>query len=217
MKLLFRLTFFVLLPAAALAVLLIGSPYWALFQLRRGLDDGDVARVERVLDLPSFSKSSARIVTALLKARIGVTGVGGDARDPGGRLLGAAFDAVAGAVSDRAAAEAVPKLRRAIAAREVLGVQLPFVPLDGVAAIGAVRSLDAHPDTGGPGAVVTVRGRCVLGAREAPASLEVVLRRHDDGLLGGHPRRHVITGLTRESIEDFVRQCRAATDPAAPR
>jgi len=116
-----------------------------------------------------------------------------------GRLLGALVDAIAGGVGEAIKSGAAEELRRGIRDGDLPRGVGPFVVDEDFAALGALQ-------TTATGASVTLRGSC----RGAPASLVFELERHDDGVLGGHPRRWVIVGLDASSARALVEACVAA-------
>lgn len=199
MKSLFRFLVVAVLVLGVAAFFVRDSAYWTALEIQRGLDDHDVARVERVVALERFSASATVTMGAVVADQLGVAG-----DDPGSKLLGAVVGAIASGVGDATAKDAAKEMRKAIKDGRLERRIGPFVVAEGAAALGAVSStID--------GATLELKGTCDgPGGRDGAgndATLLLVMERHDDGLLGGRPRRYVVVGVDPESGKRLARQC----------
>lgn len=179
------------------ALLAWQSPYFALWQIDRGLDDRDLGRVERYADLEAVVKASVQVTGALAAEQAGVGGT-----DLGSALLGALVGAVAAQVGDAAAPVGAAELRRAVLEGRVTRALGPFSINHGWRALGGMS------EQGGR-AVVDLEGSC----RGTAARIGLVFERRDAALFGpsvGWPNKWVLIGVDAESIKVLARTCRAA-------
>ncbi len=195
MKSLVRLFVVVVVLAGVGAGFLRDSAYWTFVELHHGLQQRDVERVERVVDL---ERSSASVTRAL--AAIAGDAVGGGGSGLGAVVVEALARVVGAGVGDVVKEGAATALRDAIRDGSFSRAVGPFVVDDSWTALGASTSTPQ-------GAVVFLSGTC----EGAPARLGFVLERHDDGLFAGHPRRYVITGVDETSARELARVCAAAS------
>lgn len=197
MRLLKKLLLLVVLVAiAALAQAAWQSPYWALWQIDRGLDDKDVAKVERYADLEQLVQASAQVVGALAAEQVGVGG-----EDIGSRLLGALVGAVADRVGREVSANGAAELRRAVAQGRVTRALGPFTVNPGWRALGPLSR-------SGDRAVVEVKGRC----GDNDARLGLVFQQRAAATFGadvGWPSKWVLVGVDPESVKVLARTCRS--------
>lgn len=193
MKSLVRLFVVVVVLAGVGAAALRDSAYWSFVELHHGLQQRDVERVERVVDLERYAASVTRAL-----AGIAGDAVGGGGADLGAAVVGALARAIGAGVGDVVKQEAAKALREGIRDGSLSRGVGPFVADEGWHALGALTETPA-------GALVEVSGTC----KGAPARLVFVLERHDDGLLGGHPRRYVITGVDEASASELAHACAA--------
>ncbi len=197
MKTLFRLAVVVVVLLAGVALALRDSPYWTPLEIQRGLQDRDVARVERAVALERFSRSSTEVLGSLLAADVGI---GGD--DIGSKALSALVGAVAERIGGAMSRESAQEMRRAIREGRLERRIGPFEINDGFDAIGRVSTtID--------GGTLEIRGHC----DDVDASLVLLLERYDDGIFGGRPRRYVVVGIDADSGRTLAKQCRASTSP----
>lgn len=148
MKKLLRLLVALLLLAAAGYGWFRQSVHYALLELGRAAREGDVATVERHVDLGAFVDAGARFAAAV--ARVEGKRLGGDVL---GALVGGLADTIGGELGRAARPEAIAELRREVARGDALARIGPFEPADGFGAIGAV-------DVQGREATVVVVGSC---------------------------------------------------------
>ena len=175
------------------------SPYWTLVEINHGLQNKDLPRIERVVDLERFVASSTAILGTLFAAE-----VGGGGTDPGGRLIGAVAGAFAKGVGQAVAKEGARSFRQAVLDGRVERDVGPLKVNDGFAAVGMMSSTTE-------GAVVEIKGTC----DNAPASVWLEMERRKDGPFGGWPRRYVVVGVDADSVRTLAAQCRSA--PASKR
>jgi hypothetical protein len=192
-----------LLALAVLAALAYGalaiwqSPYWSLVQIDRGLDERDLARVERYADLEELVRASAQLVGALAAEHAGVGG-----SDLGSSVLDALVGAIAAHVGDAAAAPGAAELRRAVLDGRVTRALGPFTVKAGWRALGPVTFERER-------AVVELNGTC----GGVDARLGLVFARRDAGLLGGAlgwPHQWVLVGVDALSVKALAKTCRAS-------
>lgn len=193
MKSFVRLLVVVVVLAGLGAGFLRDSAYWSFIELHHGLQQRDVARVERVVDLERYAASVARAIAAAAG-----DAVSGDGDGVGSALVGALARLVGAGVGDVVKHEAAKALRDAIRDGSMPRGVGPFVVDEGWGALG---SLTSTPQ----GALVELSGTC----QGAPARLVFVLERRDDGLFAGHPRRYVLTGVDEVSARQLARACAA--------
>ncbi len=199
MKSLFRFLVVAILVLGVAAFFVRDSAYWTVLEIQRGLDDKDVDRVERVVAFERFSASATSTMGAVVADQLGVAG-----NDTGSKLLAAVVGAVAGGVGEATARENAKEMRRAIKDGRLERRIGPFEVNEGAAALGAVTStID--------GAHLELKGTC----DGKDATLLLVMERHDDGLLGGRPRRFVVVGVDPESGKQLARQCAVSGAPAS--
>jgi hypothetical protein len=194
MKTLVRVLVVVVVLAGVGAAWLRDSAWWSFIELHHGLQQRDVERVERVVALERFSASSTRALAA-----IAGDAAGGDGADVGAAVVGALARLVGAGVGDLVKEGAAQALRDAIRDGSLARRIGPFVVDEGWSALGGVTTTPG-------GALVELAGTC----DGAPARLAFVLQRYDDGILGGHPRRYVITGIDEDSARQLARTCAAA-------
>ncbi|OGQ14098.1 MAG: hypothetical protein A2138_21370 [Deltaproteobacteria bacterium RBG_16_71_12] len=183
--------------AAAGALLAWQSPYYSLWQIDRGLDDKDLGRVERYVDLEALVKASVQVTGALATEQAGVGGT-----DLGSALLGALVGVVAAQVGDAAAPAGAAELRRAVVEGRVTRALGPFTVNPGWRALGGVA-------TQGERAVVDLEGTC----HGTSARLGMVFERRDAALFGpsvGWPKKWVLVGVDADSVKALAKTCRAS-------
>ncbi|MFZ9886623.1 MAG: DUF2939 domain-containing protein [Myxococcota bacterium] len=139
------------------------SVHYAILEIGRAVDEGDVNALERHMDLASLSGSLGELLAQTAKAE--VRGIAGD--NLLGDLLGGLAGAVAGEIAEAAQPELELRLRRRLAQGEAFHSFGPFVPAPSYEAIGLVRE-EAPSKT-----IVTIVGTCF----EQPASVNVVFAR----------------------------------------
>lgn len=199
MKSFFRFLVVVVLLLGVAAFFLRDSPYWTPLEIQRGLDEKDVARVERVVAFERFSASATGVMGAVVADRMGVTGT-----DVGSRVLGALVGVVANGIGESVARDAAKEMRKAIADGRLERRIGPFLVNEGLSAFGAVSTtID--------GATLELKGTC----DGKDASLVLLMERNDDGVLGGRPRRYVVVGVEPESGKALARQCATAEAPSS--
>ncbi len=188
-----------------LAVLVLGafvalaawqSPWFSLVQIDRGLDDRDLAQVERYADLEALVKAGVQVTGALAAEQVGVGG-----EDLGSRVLSSLLGAVVEHVGDAAAPGGAAELRRAVQQGRVTRALGPFAVNDGWRAIGPIEKQ-------GDRAVVDLKGRC----GDADARLGLVFERRDAALFGpsiGWPSTWVLVGVDAASVKALAKSCRA--------
>jgi hypothetical protein len=169
------------------------SPYYALWQIHRGLEERDPIRVERYVDLEALVRAAAEITGALAKEQIGTGG-----SDLGSQVLGALVGAVARQVGDAAALQGAMELRRAIQDGRVHRSVGPFVVHDGLSALGTMQRFSRT-------ALVELKGTCQGNEASVRTVFEV-----RDGLTFGWPKKWVLVGVDSESLKVLARQCRKA-------
>lgn len=197
MRFLKRLVFLAVLAALAYGALWTWqSPYFALHQIDRGLDERDPVRVERYVDLEALVKAAAEITGALASEELGTTG-----DDVGSKVLGALVGAVAKGVGEAAAVQGAVELRRAIQEGRVDRAFGPFVVEDGLEAFGTMQRFDAS-------ALVELQGTC----RGHDASVRVVFE-EKAGPTFGYPKKWVLVGVDSQSVKELARQCRGTSSP----
>jgi hypothetical protein len=203
MKSFVRLVCFVVVLAGVGAGALRDSAYWTFVEVHHGLQQRDVGRVERFVDLERFSASSTQALALIAGDAVG--GSGGD--DAGSAVVDALARLVGAGIGHAVKDGAAKVLREAIRDGSLRPGIGPFVVDEGWSALGTLTSTTR-------GALVELSGTC----EGAPARLVFVLERHDDGVLGGHPRRYVITGVDEGSARELARVCaagaRAVSGPA---
>ena len=137
------------------------SVHYALLELGRAAREGDVATVEKHLDLAAFVESGAKFAAAL--ARVEGEKLGGEVL---GELIGGLASILSSKLGDAVKPDAVAELRREIARGEAFERIGPFEPYEGFKAIGAV-------DTEGRKSRVILVGTCY----EQVGSLVVIFER----------------------------------------
>lgn len=191
-----------LVVLAVLALVALGAqaawqtPYFALWQIDRGLDDKDLGRVERYADLEALVKASVQVTGALAAEQVGVGGT-----DLGSALLGALIGVVSAQVGDAAAPTGVAELRRAVLEGRVTRALGPFTVNPGWRALGGMART-------GDRAVVDLEGTC----KGAAARLGLVFERRDAAMFGadvGWPSKWVLVGVDGASIKALAKACRA--------
>lgn len=187
-----------LVGVAGGAAWLTQSPWRALYEIDRGLNDRDVVRVERFVDLEALVRATAQLVGALAAEQAGVAG-----SDVGSRILGAVVGAVADRVGDAAAIQGAVELRRAIQDGRVSRALGPFTVHEGWRALGSVQIFDAS-------AVASIKGTC----NGNEATLRLMMERKD-GTTFGFPRKWVVVGVEKDSVTELARACRAGGPPRA--
>lgn len=139
------------------------SVHYALLEIGRAGQAGDVATLEKHVDIASLVDSVGDFTAEVAKAE--AKGLAGD--NLLGDLLGGLAGVVAGEVVQAAKPELEMKVRRRLAQGDVLDAFGPFKPYPGFEAIGMVR------DAGPKKTVVMIAGTCY----EEPASVNVVFER----------------------------------------
>lgn len=168
------------------------SVHYAILEIGRAAEAGDVARLERHLDLEGFSQSAALFLSQVAKAE--AKGALGD------NLLGDLLGSFAGALTKEIATGARPELeaniRRGLAQGESFEAFGPFVPHQSYKAVGAVR------EQGDGKVLVTLVGHCY----GEPASVNVVFERVTGpfgiDLLGTYKATHLEEGSLLILAED---------------
>lgn len=171
------------------------TPYVALWNIDRGLQDKDLGRVERYADLEALVKASTQVTGALVAEQVGVGGT-----DVGSALLGALVGTVAERVGDAAAAPGAIELRRAVREGRVTRSLGPFTVNRGWRALGGMTRQ-------GDRAVVDLEGTCNGG----PARLGLVFQARTSGWFGadvGWPTTWVLVGVDAESVKALAKTCR---------
>src|SRR5687768_235709 len=125
MKKLFRLAVVVVILGAGLAA--YQSPYYAAYNIVKGLKERDVVRVESYVDLEAVVKSTASMFGALAAEE-----VGGANKDLGSRVLSALIGGVAQGVGEAASLQGAIELRKAIQGGRVDRAFGPFVVDEGM-------------------------------------------------------------------------------------
>lgn len=145
------------------------SVHYAILEIGRSGKAGDVAALEKHLDIRSFVDSIGVFTAEVAKAE--AKGLAGD------NILGSLLGGLAGVVADEVVQAAKPeiemKVRRRLAQGEGFDAFGPFEPYPGFEAIGLVRS------EGSKKTVVMIAGTCY----GEPASVNVVFERVP-GVLG---------------------------------
>lgn len=194
MKSLKRLVLLALFGAVVWAALWAWqSPYFALYQIDRGLHENDPVRVESYADLEALVKAAAEVTGAFANEDLGTGG-----SDIGSKVLGALVGAVARGVGEAAAVQGAVELRRAIQDGRVKRELGPFVVNDGVEAFGGMQRFDES-------ALVELKGSC----KGTDASVRVVFEEKDGPTLG-YPKKWVLVGVDTDSVKLLARQCRAS-------
>jgi hypothetical protein len=189
MKKLVRLAVVVVILLAGVAA--YQSPYYALYNVDKGLKERDVVRVETYVDLEEVVKSTAALFGALAAEE-----VGGANKDLGSRVLGAIIGGVAQGVGEAAALQGAVELRKAIQDGRVDRAFGPFVVDTGVSAFGGI---EVHDRT----ALVTLNGSC---GKNIDAQLRTVWNVRD-GATFGYPKRWVLVGVDTESAKQLSKNC----------
>ena len=193
MKTLRRLVILAVLVALGYGALsLWQSPLFALYEIKKGLDEHDAVRVERYVDLEKMVAAGSDVVGALAKEKIGVNG-----GDLGSQILGAIVGAVANKAGEAAAIEGAMEVRRAIQRGDMKPAVGPFVVDDGFAAFGGMQSFSQS-------AIVDLNGHC----NGHEAVLRAVFEERDGATLGW-PKRWVLVGIDKGSLPARARACRA--------
>lgn len=139
------------------------SVHYAILEIGRAGQAGDVATLEKHLDIRSFVDSIGAFTAEVAKAE--AKGIAGD--NLLGELLGGVAGAVAGEAMEAAKPEIEMKVRRRLAQGEGIEAFGPFVPYEGFEAVGLVRS------EGPSKTVVMIAGTC----HGEPASVNVIFER----------------------------------------
>jgi hypothetical protein len=148
-KKLIRLFVLLVLLAAGGLAWFQQSVHYAILELARAGREGDVATMEKHLDVEAFVDVAGDFAKALAAEE--AKRVTGDGLI--GELAGALAGAVAGAVTEAAKPEAAAEIRRRLAQGEAFDAFGPFVPYDNFTAIGDVT-------TEGDKARVMIAGTC---------------------------------------------------------
>lgn len=192
MKTLKRLLLVILLATAALSAWYRQSIHYALIELGGAARQGDVATVERYVDLEAFVDVGTRFAAAIARA---------EGRKLGGAAVGALVGGIAEAlgtqVADVVRPGALQELRRAIARKEGLLSLGPFRLAEGYDAVAAVRSE-------GEQGFVTLRGTCA--GREASVVIRMARRPGALGLPWLGDWRAV--GVDDASLQALASACR---------
>lgn len=168
------------------------SPYFALWQIHKGLEARDPGLVERYVDLEAFVKATADVSGALAGQALGVDGA-----DLGSQLLGAVVGLVAKGVGEAASVEGAMELRRSIQRGQVRAGLGPFTIHEDFHAFGGSEQSGAN-------LLVELHGLC----RGGPASVRAVFEGRA-GSTFGHPKKWVLVGVDAESVKQLIKQCRA--------
>ena len=169
------------------------SPYFALWQIDKGLDERDPVLVERYVDLESVVKAAVDVTGAIAGDRLGARGT-----DVGSSVLGAIVGAVTRGVGEVASAQGAVELRRAIQEGRVQRGLGPFTVKPGWAGVGSTQRFDRS-------ALVELEGTC----DGHDAHLRVIFEEHDGAMLG-HPRRWVLVGVDKDSLALLAKECRTS-------
>lgn len=163
MKKLLRLLVFLLVLAGVAFGWFRQSVHYALLEIGRAAESGDVATLEKHIDIASLVDSTAAFTAEVARAE--AKGVVGE--NLFGELLGGLAGAIAGEVAAAAKPELEMRVRRRLAQGEAFEAFGPFKPYPGFDAIGMVRG------EGPKKSIVMLAGTCY----EEPASLNVVFER----------------------------------------
>jgi hypothetical protein len=175
------------------------SPYFALHQIDQGLNEKDPVRVERYVDLEALVKAAVEVSAAIATEELGVGG-----KDLGSAILGSLVGAVAKGVGEAASVEGAMELRRAIQRGNVSRALGPFVVDDGWRALGGIQKFDAS-------ALVTLNGKC----EGNDATIRVMFEEREGDLALGYPKKWVLVGVDKESLQALGKTCRRPSAPGA--
>lgn len=139
------------------------SVHYSLLEIARAGEAGDVATLERYIDIASLVDSAAAFTAEVAKAE--AKNLAGE--NLFGELLGGLAGAFAGEIAQAAKPEMEMRVRRRIAQGDALEAFGPFRPHQGLEAIGGVRSESAKKT------IVILVGTCY----GEPASVNVVFER----------------------------------------
>ncbi len=189
----------VLLFALGLAAVFArSSVYYSVFELQRGLEQGDVDRVLRHADLQSFAELPVDLTVAMAAAE------SKDAAGALGEALVKAFGGALGAgVKQIGAQLAAQQLRERIAAKELTGLMGGFRPNSGLGWFGGVQSL-------GESRIVTIVGSCE-SREDRTKRIEVsvgITFLPSKGPWAGYPVDWRAMGVEANSLKQLVRDCR---------
>ena len=174
------------------------SPYFALHQIDKGIDEKDPGRVERYVDLEALVKAAVEVTAAIATEELGAGG-----KDLGSAIVGSLVGAVAKGVGEAASVEGAMELRRAIQQGNVSRSLGPFVIDEGWQALGGIQKFDRS-------ALVTLNGTC----EGRDASVRVMFEERDGDMALGYPKKWVLVGVDKDSLKELGKQCRR---PAAPK
>ena len=188
--------FALLLLLGAIAFAARNSVLYSVWQLKTGLEAGNVAQVERFADLKALS--TVPVDAAVVAAE-------GAAQEAGGALgaiVGAIGSLVGGAVKGAAGGIALEELKSRIEKRDLLALLGGFAPNAQPFWFGGTQDV-------ADGAVVTVKGTCNAreskGARvEAQVGLRLV---RVPGPLLGYPAEYKVVAVEAESLRALVKNC----------
>jgi hypothetical protein len=201
MKTIRRFVTLVVLAAIAYGALwLYESPFYALYEIKRGLDEKDVVTVERYVDLERMVTAGADVIGATAKEKIGI-GSGSD--DVASKILGALVGVVANKAGEAASLQGAMEMRRAIQEGRMRPAIGPFVVDDGVGAIGGYQRV-------GDVAMVDLEGHCggSSGSAAKKAELRVMFEQRDSGPVLGYPKKSVLVGVDEASLPAVAKACR---------
>lgn len=175
------------------------SIHYALMELSKAVQSGNVAVVERHMDLEAFVDVGGRFAAALARA---------EGRKLGGAAVGALVGGLAEALSDRIGEAVKPKavleLKREIARGQAFRTIGPFALAEGYSAYGDVST------EGDRGRVVVV-GTCA----EAPASVVVLMTRVPGAFGLSWLGTWKATGVDEGSLLMLAESCRGGPAPNA--
>jgi hypothetical protein len=189
----------VVLAAIAYGALwLYESPFYALYEIKRGLDERDVVTVERYADLERMVTAAADVLAAMAKEKIGI---GNGTDDVGSKILGALVGVVANKAGEAASLQGAMEIRRAIQDGRMKPAIGPFVVDDGVSAIGGYQKV-------GDVAMIDLEGHCNGASGKKAAELRVMFEQRDNGPVLGHPKKSVLVGVDEASLPALAKACR---------
>ncbi len=202
MKKLVRLLLLLVIVAAVGFGWFRQSVHFAILEIGRAAQAGDVATLEKHVDISSVVDSVGRFSAEVAKAE--AKGIAGD------NIIGDLLGGLAGAVADEVVQAAKPelemKVRRKLAQGEGFEAFGPFVPYEGFEAIGLVR------DAGPKKTYVMIAGTCY----GEPASVNVVFERVPGPLGLDVLGTWRATGVEEGTLLILAETCKeAANKPAA--
>ncbi len=190
MKTIKRLLFLAVVTVVAAGAWFLQSPLYALYQVREGVREHNVERVEKVVAFERFATSTGAAAGEVVADAFGL---GGD--DLGSTLLRNVIGIASKGAVQESAKQIANGMRGAIKDGRVEPRIGALALNDGFSVLGDMQSTKE-------GAYVKLHGTC----DKKPASIVLELERKD-GPIMGLPRSYIITGIEPRSAKLLAKEC----------